>query len=92
MVEIHFLSGNHEVTDDDRERAVAAAEAVFAKHGTTGNACSAAFMEWWETTDNQDYDDSAGLAAVWVEAIRAADVALTLGWARPDGASCTLVV
>ena len=91
MVEIHVLRGSHEVKNDDWERAVAAADAVFTLNKTTSDACGAAFYAWWCSTEDQNYDSATGLAAIWVQAERAANTALTLGWARPDGALCALI-
>ena len=97
MVVINILYGLANVDDDDRHRAMDAAYAVLKAAGTTDKEAYAEFVhQWrWLETDEaiktgkcQDYDELTGLAAVWGEAERAADIALTEGWADPDGASC----
>jgi len=83
--------------DDDKDRARQAAVAVLDAAGVTIQDAYAEFTRQWEAlgTDEaadagryQDYDNLTGLARIWVEAERAADLALTAGWANPDGASC----
>jgi hypothetical protein len=96
MIQINVMYGNSSVGPDDEERARDAAARVLTDAGTTPAAAYAEFQRQWEAlgADDapagtcQDYDSLTGLAAVWIEAERAADHALTLGWARPDGASC----
>jgi hypothetical protein len=99
QISINILHGNSSVGDDDRLRAEAAALASLAAAGITAAAAYAEFQRQWTAlgTDEaadaglcQDYDSLTGLAASWVDAERAADRALTLGWARPDGAACTI--
>ena len=86
------------VTDDDRYRAQAAAEASLAAAGWTAEAAYAAFVAEWaylETDEAidagrfQDYDDMREPGSLaWIDAEKAADCALTEGWANPEGASC----
>jgi hypothetical protein len=87
----------HSVSEDDRERAEAAALVVLDRAGTTVAAAYAEFQRQWEWLGTeeaeaagkcQDYDDLTGLAATWIAAERAADIALTEGWHNPSGASC----
>lgn len=94
---INILHGN--VKADDRERAQAAAAAFLAERNVTPSAAEAEFQRQWawlETDEaaaqgkSQDYVCLEGLAAEWVEAEAAANIALTEGWHDPDGASCTI--
>lgn len=87
-IAIDILHGNRSVTDEDRERAIDAAEAVLAAAETTRDLAAAEFRRQWEEFDDRDM--LTGLARVWIEAEDAADLALTEGWANPDGASCAL--
>lgn len=86
QISLTILHGGASVGDDDRDRAEAAALAVLTQAGTTPRAAYTEFQHQWEALD--DYDAMTGLAAVWIEAEKAADGALTEGWARPGGASC----
>lgn len=98
---IEITTGNSEVDEDDKARAKAAAQAIFDKHVVTSEVCGAEFERQWEflgSDENvdaggphQEYASMTGLAAIWVEADAAANKALTQGWARPEGASCTIV-
>lgn len=99
MTSIQITHGVSFVTDDDRYRAQDAASAVFARHGVTEAAAWEEFVRQWAWLESpeaeaagksQDYADLAGQALVWIEAENAADVALTEGWADPDGASCSI--
>ena len=97
LISINISHGNSEVTEEDRDRAKTAALECLRNRGTTPEAAYEELKRQWawlETDEaqaqgkSQDYTDLTGLAAIWVEAERAADIALTLGWANPDGASC----
>lgn len=99
QISINILHGSRSVGDDDRSRAEDAALAVLDTACVTVADAHGEFRRQWEAlgTDeaadagrSQDYDSLTGLAALWVEAERAADVALTQGWATPDGASCSI--
>ena len=74
--------------DEDKDRAAAAAVAVLDAAGVTIADAYAEFQRQWGDLDS--YDGMTGLAAIWVEAEQAADLALTKGWANPDSASCGL--
>lgn len=87
-VSINVMHGNSEVRDDDIYRAQDAAAAVFAMQSADEDECFAEFKRQWEALDS--YDGMTGLAAIWVEAERAADRALTKGWADTSGASCSI--
>lgn len=85
-IRIDILHGSASVTDEDRERAEAAALKVL---GSVEPATAyAEFQRQFEILD--DYQGMTGLAALWVSAEKAADLALTLGWYSPDGASCSI--
>jgi hypothetical protein len=99
MLIINILHGGSNVETDDRERAEAAAFAVLAAVYATPETAYAEFLrQWsWLETDEaieagkcQCEDDLTGLAAIWAEAERAADLALTDGWGHPEGASCSI--
>jgi len=101
QISINILHGSSSVQEDDRERAEAAALAVLESAGVTPTAAYAEFMRQWEWLGTeeaeaagkcQDYDDVTGLAAVWVDAERKADIALTDGWHNENGASCTISI
>lgn len=72
-------------TDADRERAREAAERVLADVDA-----AAAQTDWWNQID-AGADELTGLGAKWDEAERAANLALTQGWADEDGAHCEIV-
>lgn len=86
QISIDIAHGGSNVDADDIHRAETAALAVIAEAGTTPAAAYAEFQRQWAEFD--DYELLTGIAAVWVDAERAADCALTEGWANPDGAHC----
>ncbi len=97
QISINIIHGR--VGEDDKDRAEAAALAVIKRAGTTVQDAFAEFVRQWdwlateeaeEQGKAQDYDDLTGLAAIWIEAEKAADRALTEGWHNPDGASCSI--
>jgi hypothetical protein len=75
---------------DDEERAVAAAEAVLDGAGLGHAAAGAEYMRQWLEFD--DEGPMHGAALVWIQARNAADLALTEGWDKPDGAHCTIEI
>ena len=81
---VNMIAGRAD--DEDKDRAAAAAVAVLDAAGVTIADAYAEFQRQWEDLDS--YDGMTGLAALWVVAEKAADIALTQGWANPDGASC----
>lgn len=85
-IDIHY--GNSQVTNDDRYRAEDAACAVLDAKNITPAAAYAEYQRQWELLD--DEDGMTGGAVIWVAARRAADLALTLGWANVDGAACSI--
>ena len=94
---INIRHGSRSVGDDDRSRAKDAALAVLDAAGVTPADAYTEFTRQWEALGSdeaadagrsQDYDNLTGVARIWGEAERAADMALTAGWANPDGASC----
>ena len=85
------------VTKDDRLRAVQAAEAVLRAAGVDAKRAEVDYARQWISLDNAsgpgggvDHGDMTGLAATWAAAQRAASIALTEGWQRRDGVSCTI--
>ncbi len=73
---------------EEIERGVAAAEAVFAKHGWTARECWDAELRF---ADGDSHDDDDALTNVWAEAESAAYAAAFAGWARwPEGAVLVL--
>ena len=85
-ISVNMTSGRAD--DDDKDRAALAAVAVLDAAGVKAADAFAEYVRQWAALD--DIDGMTGLASVWVEAERAADTALTAGWARPDGASCSI--
>jgi hypothetical protein len=85
-ISINMISGRAD--DEDKDRAALAAVAVLDAAGVQAADAYAEYQRQWDALDS--HDDMTGLALVWVKAERAADLALTAGWARPDGASCSI--
>jgi hypothetical protein len=85
-IRINIEFGNSSVQTDDISRAERAAEAVI---GTRDAAqIYAEYQRQW-----LEFDDEApmtGDALLWIEATKAADLALTKGWHNPGGASCSI--
>ena len=84
QIHIEVAYGNAEVTDDDIERAETAALGIL--NGIDPDTAYAEYQRQWEVLDS--HNGMTGLASLWIEAQQAADIALTEGWARPDGAGC----
>ena len=97
-ISLNIIYGAASVTDEDRERAIAAAYFVLDQHGITVPDAAGEFRAQWQYLGDenaidvrvQDYEHLTGAAKIWVEAEAAADRALTLGWHDPSGASCAL--
>ena len=94
---VNMITGRAD--DEDKDRAAAAAVAVLDAAGVSASDAYAEFGRQWEYLGSdeaeaaglaQDYDSLTSLAAIWAEAERAADIALTAGWADPNGASCSI--
>lgn len=86
QISLTITHGLSSVRDDDRERATAAALAVL---GDTDPATAyAEYQRQWIEIDS--HDGMTGLAARWVAAQEAADLALTQGWHNPAGAGCEI--
>ncbi len=100
MISINVIYGAGYVDDDDRDRAKAAALAVLEAEGFSPAEAFAAFVTEWAYLESeeaaeagrcQDYADLRDPKAIaWADAEAAADRALTEGWARPDGAACSI--
>ena len=69
-------------------RAAAAAEKVLDAAGANYAEAEAEFQR--QLLELGDEGPMTGLALTWVEARKAADLALTEGWHNPDGASCSI--
>ncbi len=85
-ISINILHGSASVTDEDRERAKAAALAVLGDVDPA--AAYAEFQRQFELLDG--IEGMTGLAALWERADSAANVALTDGWHNPDGGACSI--
>jgi hypothetical protein len=86
MISIEIMHGNRFVKQDDIYRAEAAALEIL---GEVNHAAAyAEYLHQFETLGGEE--GMTGLAALWLEAIAAANLALTLGWHKPDGATCTV--
>jgi hypothetical protein len=71
-----------QVDAEDIGRARDAAEAVLAQHGVTAEAAYAAYRAQWLWYD--DEDPMTGAALAWIAARKAADIAITAGWANEN--------
>jgi hypothetical protein len=77
-------NGRHtsQVDAEDIGRARDAAEAVLAQRGVTAEAAYAAYQAQWLEFD--DEDPMTGDALAWIAAGKAADIAITAGWANEN--------
>ena len=89
MARIKIIHNSSLVEDDDVERAIAAAEDVFAFYGTSAKA---AFSEFEWQRKELGFEQIGGLAEAWTEANKAADLALTEGWTNPGSISCEISI
>jgi hypothetical protein len=85
-ISITITHGSASVTNEDRERAEAAA--LKALVGVDPTTAYAEYLRQFEKLDG--HDGMTGLAALWIDAQKAADMALTRGWMNPDGAFCEI--
>jgi len=85
---LSIVSGGQFANNEDRRRAKDAAAAVFASANALPLEAGAEYLQQLDADIARD--DMTGLARVWLDAEQAADLALTEGWADPDGASCVL--
>jgi len=85
-LEIEITDGARFCNDVDRTRALLAAEKVLA--GFDALSCADAFELAIEA--GVDPREHGIYAAIWDDAQSAADIALTEGWADPNGAGCFL--
>ena len=86
MISIEIIDGARFVGQDDITRAENAALKIL---GDADHAVAyAEYLRQFE--ELQSHDGMTGLAALWLEAIAAADEALTAGWLNPGGAFCTV--
>ena len=75
--------------DECEARARAAAEQVLDAAGVNYAEAEAEYQR--QLLEFEDEDPMTGLALAWIEAGKAADIALTENWEDPDGASCSIV-
>lgn len=88
-IDIELMSGNSDVGPDDISRAEQAAHDYFTARGIDGCEAQAEYLRQWEALDS--HDGMTGLALDFLAASGAANRALTEGWHKPDGASCTII-
>lgn len=86
-ITIHWSHGCPKDPTEDEARAAEAAYRVLGDNDPL--AASIAFGEQVEQFDG-DEDQMTGLAALWRDAQKAADLAATQGWRDPDGGSVYL--
>lgn len=86
QISINILHGSASVTNEDRERAETAALKVLGSVEPV--AAYAEYQRQWLSLDTED--GMTGLAALWIEATKAADIALTDDWHNPNGAACSI--
>ena len=89
MARIKIIHNSSIVEADDVERAIAAAEDIFDSYGTSAKA---AFSEFEWQRKELGFDQIGGLAEAWVEAQKAADLALTENWTNPGSISCEISI
>lgn len=87
-IDIELTSGNAYVEPDDISRAEHAAHDYFTSRGIDGCEAQAEYQRQWQALDS--HDGMTGLALDFIAASDAAGRALTDGWHKPDGASCTI--
>lgn len=88
ILRLEITHGAACVSEEDRNRAEHAAYASISAAGTTVAAAYAEFQRQW--AEHDDYALMTGLALAWVNAQKAADLALTEGWHNTEGAACTI--
>lgn len=86
QIYIGITHGTASVTDDDKDRAEAAALAVLGDRNP--KTVYAEYMRQWKHLDS--HDGMTGDAMLWIKAQEAADLALTEGWHNPSGAGCEI--
>lgn len=87
QIRVEILHGSASVTNEDRERAEAAAMKVLGP--VKPQEAYAEYQRQFGELD--DEKGMTGLAALWIEARNAADLALTEGWYDPNGAACEIL-
>lgn len=99
MLKIIVLNGWKVVMQEDKDRAIRAATEFFFKAGINPSEARAEFVrQMAELAVHEppnrmpDRDKLTGIAATWHAAEKAANVALTEGWMRTDGATCMVTV
>lgn len=89
-ISIEWICGRpHIGADEDEARAAAAAEKVLDAAGVNYAEAESDYMRQW--LEFGDEAQMTGLALVWIEARRAAELALTEGWAKPGRALCSII-
>lgn len=88
-ISIEWITGRpHAGAEQDEARASEAAERVLDAAGVDYAEAEAEYQRQWLEFD--DEVPMSGLALTWIEARRAADIALTEGWHNPEGAFCAI--
>jgi len=98
QISVQVSQGNASVTDEDRERAEAAALKVLGafewrKGQQMQIEAEEAYAAYQRHMSDEDYLRSPRdtiLIAAWEAAQHAADIALTEGWYNPNGAHCEI--
>jgi len=85
---VEIVYGKRSVDDADRDRAATAAARLLNEAGVVAADAAAEYQAHWLQYDEEDR--MTGLALVWIQARKAADIALTEGWADPNGAACAI--
>ena len=86
---IYITHGFNSVKSDDLYRAEEAIDASLAKSGiTTPEQFKDCLMDYVARTEGGDHN--AKQADIYEGAVSAGDIALTMGWHNPDGASISL--
>ena len=89
LYSIDITHGSNSVTSDDRYRAEESIDAFLAKSNIASakqfEECLIAFVA---RINSEDHD--ATKADIYEGAVSAGDIALTMGWHNPDGASISL--
>lgn len=88
-IDIELTRGDADVEHDDISRAEHAAHGYFTARGIDGCEAQAEYQRQWQALDS--HDGMTGLALDFLAASGAANRALTEGWHKPDGASCTII-
>ena len=87
-MKIRITHGSQYVTQEDQDRALAAAQKAFGTQWPEDEA----YASYQRQTRWTPGHSCCAAGGAWHHAERAADIALTQGWEDIDGASCELYV